>query len=238
VATSGSYDHTATAQEIITAALRILSVVDSDTTPTTTQLNDGMAALNLLVKQWMHNPNYAMTGLQSWHQTEQTLDTSSLTAKQSYTLAPSGGDQTMQIPVDILAVTRVNSSGGRSLMTKASLNRFLEWGCRTNTGTPTEWFYQRGLSSGVLWFNVVPSDTTIDYVLTYIRPIQDIDALSNHLDFPVEWLRALKFNLAVELALEYGIEISQTLATMANNSTAIANYFDSQETTIFFQPDN
>ena len=237
MATSGSYDFNVTAQEIIEGSLRILGVVDAGTTPGTAEPNDGMEALNLLVHQWAHNPTFVNRGFQAWHQLEQTLDISALTAKQSYALAPSGGDQVMQIPMDIVAVTKITSAGSRTLVNRVSLNQFLEWSNRTTTGAPSEWFYQKGLTSGVLWFNTIPADTTEDFVLTYVRPLQDIDALSNDVEFPKEWFRALKFHLALDLSLEFGIKASDLLIRLAAQSLELSNATDTQDSSMFLQPE-
>lgn len=236
MALSGSYDYSVTAQDIIEGAMRVLGLLESGETPTATELADGLEALNLLVKSWQHSPNPVMRGVQPWHRVETTIDTSVVTAKQSYTLAASGADVTMQIPVDILAVTTLDANGERSLLKRVTHDRFLEWGNRTDTGSVAEWFYERGIASGRLWFDVIPDDTTIDYVITSTRPLQDCDELTNNVEFPQEWYRALKFNLAVEIAPEFQVEPSLIVATLAQQSLSMANFVAPEETSAYFQP--
>jgi hypothetical protein len=234
--TSNSYDYSVTAQGIIEGSLRVLGVIAAGETPTADELADALEALNLLVKSWQQAPNPLMRGVQPWHRVETTIDVSSVGAKQGYTLAASGADVTMQIPVDIVAVTRVTSDSDRVPMIRVTFDEFVEWGDRTDTGTPSRWFYERGLTSGKLWFNLLPSDTADDYVITSIRPLQDLDSLTNDVEFPQEWMRALKFNLAVEIAPEYGIQVGENIVMLAQQSLGLANYTTPESTSAYFQP--
>jgi hypothetical protein len=237
MATSNSYNFSVNATSIVKSSMRILGLIPSGENPTSDELTDGIEALNMLVKQWMHNPNYVMRGFQGWHQFEQILDISALAAKQQYTLGPSGCDQTMEVPVDILTVVKVDANGNRIVVERASLNRFTEWSNRTTEATPTEYYYKRGLTSGTLSFNYKPSDTTEDFIITYVRPLQDIDNVTDDVEFPQEWFRALKFNLAIEMALEYQRPISPVLMKLATDSLDLVQSFDTQDASIFISPD-
>ena len=75
-----------------------------------------------------------------------------------------------------------------------------------NTGTPTQFFYDPQEGNGAyatplglvnMW--PAPVDNTCAMRFVAQRPLQDIGGLSNILDFPAEWLAALRWNLAVEM---------------------------------------
>ena len=63
----------------------------------------------------------------------------------------------------------------------------------------------------------------------------DVDALSNDVEFPQEWFRALKYNLAVDIAPEYQVEPSQTVVNLAQQSLLMANFAAPEETAAFYQ---
>jgi len=81
-----------------------------------------------------------------------------------------------------------------------------------NTGTVTQFFYdpQQGrgaYSSAIGLMNAwpTPSDNTSAIRFVAQRQIQDINSLADNVDFPSEWLMALRWNLAVEMAPEFDV---------------------------------
>lgn len=77
---------------------------------------------------------------------------------------------------------------------------------KTNTGTITQFFYDPQTIAGLGYLYVWPAPPDVQSALkfTFYRPIQDFDTAANTPDFPQEWISTLIFNLAVELAPEYG----------------------------------
>ena len=53
-----------------------------------------------------------------------------------------------------------------------------------------------------------------------MRPATDL-TLADDLPYPPEWIRALKFNLAIEIAPEFGFSVSPELVAMAKESRDI-----------------
>ena len=68
-------------------------------------------------------------------------------------------------------------------------------------------------------------------------PIQDFDASTDDWDFPRGWGNAIKFNLAVQLASEYGRKISQELAMNAARSLEMAMGSDRELAPVQIVPD-
>ncbi len=81
-----------------------------------------------------------------------------------------------------------------------------------NTGVITQYFYDPHTGDGaytnaVSFMNVWPSPVDYTNAMRFVgqRPIQDFATLANIPDFPAEWLAALRWNLAVEIAPEYDV---------------------------------
>ena len=81
-----------------------------------------------------------------------------------------------------------------------------------NTGIITQYFYDPQTGNGVYTtpmglMNVwpTPADNTNGMRFVALRPLQNFTTLANIPDFPAEWLAALRWNLAVEIAPEYDV---------------------------------
>ena len=70
------------------------------------------------------------------------------------------------------------------------------------------------------------------------RTIYDMDASTNDFDLPQEWFGAIRDNLALELAVEYEVPQAklQILSAKAARSRSILENFDTEPTSVYFQP--
>lgn len=82
----------------------------------------------------------------------------------------------------------------------------------SNAGIITQFFYdpQTGNGAysspmGILNVWPAPQDYTNAFRFVAMRPLQDVSNLTQMPDFPAEWLAALRWNLAMELAPEYDV---------------------------------
>lgn len=76
------------------------------------------------------------------------------------------------------------------------------------TGVITQWFYDpRGGANATGRMHVwpAPPDVTSALLFTWYRPIQDFSTPANNPDLPQEWLNALVWGLALEMAPEYDV---------------------------------
>lgn len=86
---------------------------------------------------------------------------------------------------------------------------------KTVPGTPTQFFYDPSLTDGLQSLAVgapgigqffvwpAPANNLSAVRFTAQRPLQDFVTQANTADLPQEWISALRYNLAVELAAEY-----------------------------------
>lgn len=77
------------------------------------------------------------------------------------------------------------------------------------------------------------TDDTSDYLVLWVqRTLNDIDASSNDLDFPQEWYKALRYQLAADLAPEFPKEVNATkwknLQILAEKYLEEAEWWDNE----------
>jgi len=233
MAVSGSTDFSVTANDIIKGALRVLGVIASGETPTAEEISDAKEALNMMVKSWMGPNNPLMPGLKMWARENATLN---LSAKAVYSLKPSGGDLDIDIPVKILEAVLRDSNNNDTPMKEMTLEEYMAIGNKTETGDPLKYYYERRRDEGKLYLNLVPSDTTKTIFFYYLRPIYDFDSNTDNPDFPQEWYEALKYQLALRLAPEYGVPVTPELKGLADRALGLVQTFHPERSVLYFQP--
>jgi len=95
---------------------------------------------------------------------------------------------------------------------------YLEIGVKTVGGIPSHIVLNPDNPLSTIYLYPIPSTGTL--TLELIRPEADL-TLADDLPYPPEWIRAMKFNLAVEISPEFGFTVSPELALMAQESKAI-----------------
>lgn len=110
---------------------------------------------------------------------------------------------------------------------------------KTNTGLPTQIYFQPLRDSSSFWLWPVP-DNSINLVLfTYERNLLDFDTPTNFADAPAEWTRALIWSLAAELVPRFGIpsDRAQDIITRANSLRENILGWDNDEYSVRLVPD-
>lgn len=220
MATSGSTDFALTARDIVTEAFQTAKIVGSGETPSADEMADGQRKLNLLLKTWSARDHL-------WIRSEgsQALTASSA----SYAIA---GARRM------LSVRR-RTSNIDTPMNELAREEYYDLPTKAATGTPVSWYFdpQRSTRTLYLWPTAsaaVAANTTLQF--TYLRVIEDIDALENDPDVPQEWLEALIYSLAARLALAYGSDALASLSSIANGLVGDLGAQDQEMASIYFQP--
>lgn len=209
--TSGSTNWTLNRDQIITAALRNIGAIATGETPSPAEINEASEALNMMIKVWQTE------GAKLWLNDTKEL---TLTANsQSYTIGPTGVLATVR-PLEIIEARYHYYTAAIDVpMTPMSRDEYFSMPLKSASGVPLQYYYDPQLTLGVFYIWPIITATTSDTIrMTVKTEVEDFDTAANTADFPTEWLRALKFNLAVELAPEYGKEVGPTLATLAGTS--------------------
>jgi hypothetical protein len=107
---------------------------------------------------------------------------------------------------------------------------------KANLGTPLQGYYDPQLTNGVLYVWPVPSNATHRITFTYERTIEDFDNIADNADVPVEWLNAIKWNLAIELAPDYNITPSAFVINKALDLKDRLLNFDRDTGSTYFSP--
>lgn len=72
-------------------------------------------------------------------------------------------------------------------------------------GDPISYYYDPKVSNGTLYLYQTPNDANTILRITYRRQIQDIDIVTQTMDFPIEWEECIVYSLALRLASLGGI---------------------------------
>ena len=127
-------------------------------------------------------------------------------------------------PLGILEARSV--SGGELVMNRLSRDGYMSKPDKSTTGQPVEYFFDPQLTNARMYIWPVADvvDTTIK--MTLKTPVQDFDAAANSPHFPVEWIRPLVYNLAIDLAPSYERPITPSLQFLATSSLAAVREHD------------
>lgn len=231
MATSGSVDYSATATDLISSAYELARVKDPIESLSTEQTQSGLASLNKIIKYLQKN------GMPLW-----AIKSDSITlvqSSQSYTCG-SGGTGLSERPLRILKAFYRDGSNDTQVEI-ISRSDYYELGDKSAEGIPTEIYYDPQLDLGVLYvYNPADANSAGNTLhLIYQRPFEDMDAVSNNFDFPVEWTICIEYLLAVDLALRNGIRQTRIaqLEAKAKEYFYELTWWDTETTSIQFQPD-
>ena len=74
---------------------------------------------------------------------------------------------------------------------------------KASQGVPTNFYYTPSLDNGEMFIWQTASNVRQLLRFTFERTIEDFDSTANNPDFPIEWSRALIWNLAADIGPEY-----------------------------------
>ena len=200
-----------TANEQINGALRLLGVLAEGETPSASTSQDALATLNQMIDSWN-------TERLSVFSTQDQVKTW-LPNLISNTLGPTG-TLVGQRPVLVDDATYFrdpanNISYGIKLINQQQYN-----GIAVKTVTST---YPQ-----VMWVNMTYPDIEIyvypvptkplEFHFVSVEPLMSVPTLATDITMPLGYLRAFKYNLACELAAEFGVEPSPQVLRVAMTS--------------------
>lgn len=210
------------ATEAIKAALRKLGAVTSGGTPTTAELNDGLEVLNDMIESW--NGNHQLIF-------ENTRETLTLTSGTSiYTIgtgAVAPNFNTARPQKLLTGVIRLNNVD--YVVKLMEREEYAQVPVKDTKTWPQRMYYRKTYPFGTIYFDFEP-DENYTFILTSIKPLPTFVDLTTEIVLPPEYERAIKLGLTVDLAPEYGGDISQALILSARRAfqNLVGQNFDSQ----------
>lgn len=225
--TSGSSDYSLTALGIMEEAFDLCSIGSEGEAISADMYQRAARSLNLIVKTWGTHEHL-------WLRTAMSV---ALVASQAaYSLSPK--------PMRVIEARRkVTASGIETPLTEWAQKTYLEQPNKAVASIPTSFYYDPQRDAGDLYLWPTPSTATASAMtveLTYLRPIQDFDATGDNPDLPQEWLQAMTYALAAELALKYCATNPGLIGKIEQRAAALfaqLDSFDTEPASLFMQPD-
>lgn len=233
--------------QIISLALRKLGTLEVGSTPDAETIANANMSLNLLVKQLNAD------GLKLWKVSELIVP---LYANQTtYVLGGSGSALMYDSLAPTVAITdrplKVIQGFYRNVSSTpvidtpvmiVSKQEYNTLGSKASTGTANTIFYDSKKTNGILYVYLTPdanSEANLQLHIVAQMPLNDMTLATDIPDFPNEWMNCLVWNLADQLALEYGVPMNarQEIATRALTYKTQLDDWNVEVSSTFFQPD-
>lgn len=223
--------------QIITYALRKLGSLELGVIPDANTIDAAQQALNLMIKSWI------VKGIKLWTQTELVLPL--VAGQTTYTIGPIGPDLVTDKPQRIIQafLRNVVVSTAQDIPLHLIANRdYNILGSKFSTGTPNSVYMNVTRDNAQVSFYLTPDSTTQTTYQAHIvsqRLLQDVNQSTDSLDFPQEWLYAIGWNLAAEMAIDRGLDLEkiQYIERKAEKYLAEVEAWDEEYTSILMAPD-
>lgn len=199
----------ATARDIITKALQKIGAVTKTESVSADEASDGLSSLNGLISSWA-NDSLLVHG-RSW-------ETFTLTAGDGeYTIGPTADFPTTR-PVSLVAsyVRDADTDYPLQVISDESYTLFIQ--SKSDSGVPDVINLDNAYPTSKIRLYPVP-DRTYTLFLLSEKPLTTL-GLDDTISLPPGWERALIYNLAIEIAPEYGQQIDQVMYQIALEAKA------------------
>lgn len=243
MATSGTYTDSNNNLAIVSSALRTIGRLGDFETllDTDARYTKALPKFKALCKHMA-----ATHGMPLWAVDEVEIPMSSYTTVAGITIGLSGATVTQVAPLKVIQCLRRDTTNDldypMEVYTAADYNMLTEKG---SPGAPLFFtYYPKGpadVTKGTLKCWPMPDSywqANGAFYLRYVRPFQDVGASTDTLDFPQEWQMAVIYMLAVALAPDYGVDMSQRNQLKADAKDFIlqAESFSTEEGSLYLQP--
>jgi hypothetical protein len=193
-----------TAQDIITDAMKEIGVLASGETPTATELNDTLRALNMMLDSWSARKLLSLAGIQEPFPLTHN--------KYIYFIGLTAflPNFTTSKPISISDAFIRDGNGVDSHLEIVGMDLYDSYGDKSFSITrPTTIAYDPGLTQqatqlGTIYVYPIPDNSTpYTLYITQQKYLTEFSALSTSVTFPASYMRALKFSLALEIYGNY-----------------------------------
>lgn len=196
-----------TARTIIKRALQKNGVLTKGETPSGDEASDGLDALNDLIASWSNDSLLIYA---------RTLESFPLVGgQQTYTIG-TGGDFNTERPLQIVdAYARIGGTDYRlSIINDTAFDGIVQKDI--SNAIPEVLYYRASNPLGQI--SIWPKSTGGTLFLRTEKQLTQIASLDTDVEFPPGWERALIYNLAMEIAGEYGQPVGEDVYQIAMDS--------------------
>lgn len=225
-----------TIRQVITSSLRKINVIQANEVPTDDDINNGLYSMNSMLDSWSTEKLSIFLAKQYYFWVR--------ALKQDYTLG-AGGDWDIPRPMNIQRATlsyggslTLQMDGTYTLDTTPTVLDIpmesltdAQWASipvKTQQSTYPIKFYNNGnypSNTVTVW----PSPTTDQPITLWLwQPLADYDSLDLPLVFPKGYERAITYNLAIEIASEYGSDVPDSVMAIATQSKGFIKRLNSR----------
>jgi hypothetical protein len=215
VALNDGDEFMATAQDIIRSALLLNGAVAADQTLSQTDLDDGLVTLNNMIESWSLDGTVVYSVTQYTTPTTAGVDSVVLTTR----------------PLKILAARITDTAGIDHAIAEVGWDDYsIISNKAVQSAFPLVFWCDYAFPAPTVKFWPVP---TYAYTLTFMvhLPFYGFDALDSTVVFPPGFERALRYNLAVEMA-QYGGALPPKVEDIARESLMLLKVTNSRQTTL------
>ena len=192
--------------DLIRSSLRLIGAISSSEAPAADESMDALEALNMMLNSW---------GAVRFLSKNTPTITHTLNGSASYTIG-SGGDIDTIRPSAIF--TAYYTLGGLDYPLQVlDYKTYSEIGTKNIGAIPEYIVLKPDYPLSKIYVFPVGSGGVL--TLSAVRPQVELNINDDVQDiYPPEWIRAIKYNLAIEIAPEYGVTVSPEIVAIAKES--------------------
>lgn len=209
-----------TVAELIRGAFRTLGVLAGSEAPTAAEQADALVTLNDMLDSWAGEQLTLFATLRSTHTLTPSLSPHSI---------GSGGtfSTTRPVRIDRASFTPAGAAGIETPLRLLSDAEWQDTQGKTTAGTPVSLWVDTAYPLMKLYLNPIPSaaDTLVLYSW---QQIGRFASAATDFDMPPGYARAIRFNLAKELAAEYGEQLAGEAMAIADESKSTLKRLNSK----------
>lgn len=191
-----------TVNELIRKSLLLVGAIGTGESLSADEAADGLASLNDLLDSWSTDGLLIPAS---------TIEEFTLTPGQaSYTIGVSGNFNTAN--PQVIEEARLKDVSGSAFEIPLSIYNIQEYADiaqkQTQSTQPEALYFQRGAPLSTIYLYTVPSAAN-KLVLYSKKALSNFTSVNDSISLPPGYQRALRYNLALELAVEYGKQPSE-----------------------------
>lgn len=195
-----------TVLDLLTGSARLLGVIRKGESLDADEASDALDALNEMIESWSNN-TLIIYG--------RVTETFTLSAATSFTIG-SGGTFNTTKPVKLIDAY-VSQSGIDYPLIEITQEEYNDVSSKSLGSMPRFIFYDNGHPLGKIYLYPKPS-ASYTLTITSEKALTTYTDYTTSIDLPAGFKEAIRYNLAIKLAPEFGVSVSQEVVINANKS--------------------